>query len=121
MDIQDLKDIVKTEEAATKPSEKNNEEVKEAVEKALAEIEDQSRYYNVPEDSKCLSDIQDIHDIVKAFIKTTFEKIGTQPKEQRQKDIDCCMDAIKVVDFYKNVRINVELSSKIKFEIVGKK
>lgn len=116
----DLNDLVKESKSPSEPILEEGE-VKEVVEKALQEIEaEQKRFYNIPEGSDCLKDIEEVHGWVKAFIKTTITSLDKKTEDQKAKDIGNCMDALKVLDIYKNSRINVELAGHIKFEIAAK-
>lgn len=83
--------------------------------------------YVVPEDSECIADIKCMKDKVDEYILDSFEAlkkeggagiISNENKIKAQAQIiENCKDALKFLEMYKNIRLNVELSSKIKFNV----
>lgn len=87
----------------------------------------ESNRYVVPEDSECISDIKFVKDKVDEYIADSFEAlkkesgVGMISNENKIKAqaqiIDNCKEALKFLEMYKNIRLNVELASKIKFNV----
>lgn len=74
--------------------------------------------YIVPADSTCIADIDNVCQKVNKFIDSAFENLDKEEdKQEKIKIIGTCMESLKFLDMYKNIRLNVELSRKIKFNI----
>lgn len=81
--------------------------------------ENESNRYVVPKDSECIKDIEEVKDSVNTYIFEAFSTLKNDKARSRDhsKIIDNCKDALKFLEMYKNMRLNVELSSKIKFNV----
>lgn len=90
-------------------------------------VEKVNNRYVVPEDSECIGDIKFVKDKVDEYIADSFEVlkkdtgVGLMANENKIKSqaqiIDNCKEALKFLEMYKNIRLNVELASKIRFNI----
>lgn len=74
--------------------------------------------YVVAEDSDCISDIDKMCQKVNSFIESTFVSLKEETSiEKHNQIIETCKESIKLLELYKNARLNVELSRKIKFNL----
>lgn len=74
--------------------------------------------YSVPEDSSCIADINNVCSQINTFISKSLEELSSkETEEDKSKVISTCVEAARFMDAYRNIRLNVELSSKIKFNI----
>lgn len=74
--------------------------------------------YVVPEDSSCITEIDSVCQKVNSFIASSFERLErVETPEEKSKILSLCVEALQFLDRYKNIRLNVELSRRIKFSI----
>lgn len=100
-------------------------DIKEAIESVkLSEpvkpVENKSmpNRYVVPEDSKCIAEIDSVCQKVNEFITSSFDCLEkVEAPEEKSKILGLCVEALQLLDRYKNIRLNVELSRRIKFSI----
>lgn len=100
-------------------------DIKEASLKAMGKSEGEAASQQIegeccviPEDSDCINDIKDVCLRVNEYITDALEKIKVMEKEvDKTQALATCMEAARLLDVYRNIRLNVELSSKIKFSI----
>lgn len=93
-----------------------------AVTEALKDAEVDKDVYVIPGDGDCMKDIDNVCVQVNDFITKSFKKLGeSENQEENSKILNTCMETIRLLDTYKTVRINVELSSRIQFNISSTK
>lgn len=93
-----------------------------AAEEVLKTPSQSEEIYIVPEDSDCIKDIDNVCVQVNEFISKSIKQMeSNNNQEENAKTLNTCMESLRLLDTYRNIRLNVELSSKIKFNITGRK
>lgn len=100
-------------------------DIKEAIESVRlsepekpVETKPMTNRYVVPEDSNCIIEIDSVCKKVNEFITSSFDRLErVEAAEEKSKILGLCVEALQLLDRYKNIRLNVELSRRIKFSI----
>lgn len=100
-------------------------DIKEAIENVkfseptkVVESKPMVNRYVVPEDSDCIVEIDNVCQKVNGFITSSFDRLEKVAlPEEKSKILGLCVEALQFLDRYKNIRLNVELSRRIKFSI----